>query len=123
MIPLRPCAHRETIPGSLATREDLDLWATAYAAETCQACAAPPPPPPKTAPLPELPAEVAAALLWERAEGARRAQRLLDKLRIGDDMLPAIADRLAHQPSTSPYWMRWWEAWRDGALLRAAPAT
>lgn len=122
MTPLRPCPHRELIPGSLATPADLAAWTAAYAAETCARCATPllvrPEPPP---PLPELPAEVLAPLLVDGRAGALAAQRALDALGVGPELLPAVADLLASRPGTGPFWRRWWAGWRDGALVAAAP--
>lgn len=125
---IRPCPHRETIPGPDATAEHVARWTADYAAEICLACvsarAPAPEPPPEPEPRhPALPAEVYAALLVDGRRGALRAQRLLDTLRIGDDLLPAVADVLACQPGTSPFWKRWWATWRSGALIAAHRAS
>lgn len=120
---LTPCPHREVLLGSLATPADLAAWAAEQAATPCPACAAPVAPPVELAPCLPLPPAVALALAHEGRAGARRAQITLDALSLGDDVLPAIAARLASQPGTGPYWRRWWAGWRDGALLAAHPVT
>lgn len=115
---LRPCPHREIIPGPLATPVDLLAWAADLDAAGCEQCAAPAHP----APLPPLPADVAAVLAQDGCQGARRAQATLDALGVGAEWHRAIAARLAAQPGTGPWWRRWWAGWREGALLDAAPA-
>ena len=117
---MRPCPHREVIPGPLATPTDLATWAAELAADPCPRCAAPPPVPPLPA-EPALPPEVAEALRWEGRTGARRAQRALDALGVGAALLPAVARRLSEQPATGPWWRRWWAGWRGGAVIEAEP--
>jgi hypothetical protein len=123
--PLRPCPHRETIPGPDATAEDLTAWTTAYATEICLACVSSQAPEPTLPPELEspLPSEARAALLIDSRRAALRAQRVLDTLGIGDELLPAVAHLLACQPGTSPYWKRWWATWRGGALIAAYQAS
>lgn len=120
MIALRPCPHREILPGPLATAEDLATWAAELALTPCPACAAPPPPEPP--PLPDLPPDVAAVLRVDGRAGALRAQAYLDATGLPAELLPAVADALAHQPGTGPYWRRWWATWRGGVLLDLLPA-
>jgi hypothetical protein len=120
MNPLRPCPHREIIPGPLATPAALLAWSAALAAEGCERCAALPAPAPAS--LPPLPPDVAALLAQDGKAGARRAQQALDALGVGEELHGAIAARLAQQPGTGPWWRRWWAGWRAGALLDAAPA-
>lgn len=118
---LRPCPHREIIPGPDATPADLLAWAADLDAPGCAQCAAPVARP-QPAPLPPLPAEVATALAAEGRQGARRAQAALDALGVGAGLHGAIAARLSAQPGTGPWWRRWWAGWRSGVLLDAAPA-
>ena len=118
VMPLRPCPHRELIPGPDATLADLAEW-TATLAAPCAACV-------EVAPLPvepaadPLPPEVAAALRQEGRDGARAAQAALDAMGGGEGLLGAVAARLSEQPGTGPWWRRWWAGWRSGALLDAA---
>lgn len=119
MTPLRPCPHRETIPGPDATPADLAGWAATLAAATCPQCAAPPPVE-AAAPADPLPPDVAAALRWEGREGAARAQVALDAMGVGAGLLGAVAARLSEQPGTCVGWQRWWAEWRGGALCGAA---
>ena len=118
---MRPCPHREIIPGPDATPADLLAWAADLDAAGCAQCAAPVARP-QPAPLPPLPAEVATALAAEGRQGARRAQAALDALGVGEALYGAIAARLAAQPGTCVGWRRWWAGWRSGVLLDAAPA-
>lgn len=114
---LRPCPHREIIPGPLATPLDLAQWAADLDAAGCPACSAAPVARPEPATLPPLPAEVATALAQDGRQGARRAQAALDALGVGEALYGAVAARLQAQPGTGPFWRRWWAGWRDGALV------
>ena len=118
---LRPCPHRECIPGPDATPADLAEWAATLAATGCAACATPPPVEPLPAADP-LPPEVAAALRQEGRDGARAAQATLDAAGVPDALLPAVAARLSEQPGTGPFWRRWWAGWRGGAMVAAMVA-
>lgn len=122
MTPLRPCPHRETIPGPLATPADLAAWTAALAAERCAACCAPAAVAPPAAPLPALPDDVADALRQEGRAGAVAAQATLDALGVGGALYGAVAARLQEQPGTGPWWRRWWAGWRGGALVGASHA-
>ena len=118
---MRPCPHREIIPGPDATPADLLAWAADLDAPGCARCEAAPVARHQPAPLPPLPADVAAALAQDGRAGARRAQAALDALGVGAEWHGAIAARLSAQPGTGPWWRRWWAGWRCGALLDAAP--
>jgi hypothetical protein len=117
---LRTCPHRELIAGSLATPADLAAWAAEQAAAPCERCDAPVAALTPTRPLPPLPEPVALALSHDGRDGARRAQRELDRIDVAPDLYPAIVAQLRAQPGTGPFWRRWWSGWRDGALVNAA---
>ena len=118
MLALRPCPHREVIPGPLATLADLAAWAAEHATTPCPACAAPVAHAQPVAALPPLPADVALALVHEGRTGARRAQDALDALGVGAELYPAVVARLQAQPGTGPYWRKWWAKWRGGAIVK-----
>jgi len=124
VTPLRPCPHRETIPGPLATPADVAQWAATLAAEECEQCSAPPLPVAVPVAAAALPDDVAAALRQEGRAGALAAQAALDALGVGEALYGAVAARLSEQPGTGPWWRRWWAVWRGGALVgaRHAPA-
>jgi len=73
VTPLRPCPHRETIAGPLATIADVAAWAAALAAEEC------------AAPLPVALPGVEAIKSWRRAAGEAGDLDLIATLdRLGD---------------------------------------